>query len=482
VIEDQTISLIAGSGDLSKKPLIAIIGGGLSGAGVAFRLATELEGHLPDIVVFEPRHEIGRGVAYDTDDPAHRINVPAAKMSLLPDQPEHFLDWIARHDAVADDAEARRPDGHIFPRRRLFGEYVAATVLPLIERGAIVHRQASVTAVGRDGQGWRITDSDGGETRADFIVIATSHPSPAAPRQLTSGLTGHPRFIADSTRANSLTVVRPADRVLIVGNGLTSADIIASLTRSGHHGPITAISRRGLRSRGHSPFPQEPFGDFVTDAAVSAVQLLKHVRNAIRQAITAGFTWHAVIDQVRGQGQDIWRKLPVAERRRIIRHLRPYWDVHRFRIAPQLEEVLDSAVAAGRLDILAASVADIHVDGQNIHAHLRHRNGRQIERVFDAVVVTTGPAHGGILHSQKWLKDLSDSGYLQLDPTGLGIACTENSEAIGAGMTGDPTLLIAGPLARGTFGELMGLPQVTEYAVFVANRLIEKLAADRKTE
>jgi len=57
---------------------------------------------------------------------------------------------------------------------------------------------------------------------------------------------------------------------------------------------------------------------------------------------------------------------------------------------------------------------------------------------------------------------------LTLDPTGLGLACTERSEAIGPSGKADPSLLISGPLARGTFGELMGLPQVTEHAFFVA--------------
>ncbi|MGO7424865.1 hydroxyacylglutathione hydrolase, partial [Rhizobium ruizarguesonis] len=168
--------------------------------------------------------------------------------------------------------------------------------------------------------------------------------------------------------------------------------------------------------------------------------------------------------------------LPVAERRRLVRHLRPYWDVHRFRIAPQVEAVLDAAIASGRLDILAGSVADASIEGEFILCTLQPRHLRQpLERRYDAVVVTTGPAHGGILETQSWLAAIAASDHLSLDPTGLGLACTDRSEAIGPTGKADPSLLISGPLARGTFGELMGLPQVTEHAFFVAGEIAEKL-------
>jgi len=205
---------------------------------------------------------------------------------------------------------------------------------------------------------------------------------------------------------------------------------------------------------------------------------LRRIRLTIRQAAEQGLSWHAVIDQVRSQGHDLWRALPVAERRRIVRHLRPYWDVHRFRIAPQVEAVLDSAIEAGRLEVLAASVADAKVEGETIRVTLQPRHARErLERTFDAVVVTTGPAHGGILQTQPWLGELAREGCLVLDPAGLGLACSEHSEALGADGQVIPTLLISGPLARGTFGELMGLPQITEHAVFVAREIAEKLKA-----
>ena len=460
-------------GGLSK--VVAIIGGGVSGAGAAYHLAQALAPGQADIIVFEPREELGRGLAYDTTDAAHRINVPAARMSLFPDRPEDFLDWIAATDGVADDPRAVRSDGSLFPKRSLFGAYIAARVQPLVDEGRIIHRRASVTGVEKTSDKWVISDSAGAETRADYLVIATTHPAPSAPRGLQAALAGHPRYVADPTAAGALDAIRPDDRVLIVGNGLTAADIVASLSLAGHHGEIVSASRRGLRSRGHAAVAQEPFGDSTAQPAKTASQLLKSIRRAIAEAGRAGISWHAVIDEVRGHGRQIWQGLALAERQRIVRHLRPFWDVHRFRIAPQVEEALDQAIGEGRLSVLAASVRDAERDGEEIGVTLKLRNGSTLAKTFDAVVVTTGPAHGGILQSQLWLSELAEAGWLELDPTGLGIACNDRCEAIGRAGDAEPSLLIGGPLARGTFGELMGLPQVTEHSVFVAAELQRKL-------
>ncbi len=68
---------------------LAIIGGGLSGAALAYRLALNAP-PAARIVVIEPRGELGRGVAYSTPDPDHRLNVPHTKMSIRTDDMAHF--------------------------------------------------------------------------------------------------------------------------------------------------------------------------------------------------------------------------------------------------------------------------------------------------------------------------------------------------------------------------------------------------------
>lgn len=461
-----------------KIAVVAIIGGGFSGAAIAVHLhhaAAALKNVR--IIVFEPRATLGAGLAYSTSEPANRINVPAGRMTLYPDDPDSFIRYLDRTNALAGDAAAVLPDGQAYPQRKVFGAYVAAEIAPLLEAGVVQHRRSAVEHVARQADGWELRTTDGNSHFADIVVIATSHPPPALP-QVLKPLAGHPKLVADVSADAALENIVASDRVLIVGNGLTAADAFAALKRRGHHARVISLSRRGLRSRGHPTLPQEPYGDFIDPPSRRASDLLRRVREALRVSQASGATWHGVLDAVRLQGREIWQNLPLIEKRRVVRWLRPFWDAHRFRIAPQVETLLDEAIVSGQLQIVAGSLAAARADTDgSLHVDLRFRGEKGVSQIkVDAIIVTTGPAHGGILKSQAFLSGLEQAGLLTLCPTGLGIRCDERSRAIDRQGQTVETLLIGGPLARGTFGELMGLPQVTQHAIYVAEEIANSLA------
>ena len=162
-------------------PVVAIVGGGFTGAAVAYHLARLLPEGTARIVVYEPRAMLGGGLAYDTDEPVHRINVPAARMTLLPGDDTHFERWLLATGALADDREAVTEDGRIFARRSTFGRYVDAMLRPLVAAGRIEHRRSRVRAVTATSGGWRITAADGSVVKADRVVVAPPPTSPPAP-------------------------------------------------------------------------------------------------------------------------------------------------------------------------------------------------------------------------------------------------------------------------------------------------------------
>ena len=455
---------------------VAIVGGGFAGAAVAYHLA-----HLKpraSIAVFEPRSFLGGGLAYDDQDPAHRINVPAARMSLLPQDDGHFARWIAETGIGGDDPDIATRDGALYPQRRVFGLYVSAQLAPLLAQGRIAHVRSRVVSVAQDGGRWTLAPAAGPHYRARSVVVATTHPAPDVPAALAP-LGPDPRLIRDALAPDALSTIGRDATVVIVGTGLTMADVVASLDRQGHRGKIVALSRRGLRSRGHAAQASEPFGDFTSPAPASA--LLRTVRDTIRHAAALGLPWQSVIDAVRAHAQTFWPKLAREERSRIVRHLRVYWDVHRFRVAPQVEDVIDRRISAGSLEIRAASVVAASARSDHIALSIRPRGRSDVETIeADRIVVTTGPAHSKVISAQPYLAGLAASGYIAADQLGLGLACDAQSRAHDASGRALPSLFVAGPLARAQFGELMGLPQVSAHALSVAENVAESLSDEAR--
>ncbi|MFP1908744.1 FAD/NAD(P)-binding protein [Lonsdalea quercina] len=456
------------------KPHIIIIGGGVSGAALAIHLARMAESALR-VTIVEPRERLGLGVAYSTPEPAHRINVPAARMSLFSEDKTHFERWLKRQPDFRKDSAALWRDGSAYPQRGLFGRYMEGLFADVAKSGPVQLRHLWDRAIGL--QDNVVTTASGLALRADVVVLAVSHPPPALPEILRPWQT-HPALVANPWLPGVLDTVEPTQRVGIMGTALTMADVVASLQTRGHRGPIVAFSRHGLLSRSNlSVDAPPPPWSLSLPWPTTARGALAQARREVAAAAEQGIPWQAVMDEIRANGQTLWQTLALKEQQRFLRHLRSWWDVHRYRTAPQVAQVIAARRESGDLRVLSARLCGVGADETTLTLRLQPRQGKVETTTVDKLIVTTGPAHASLTESQPLLHSLSQRGVLQPDPLGLGILVNERSETLDILGQPNPRLLVVGPAARGRFGELMGLPQVSQHAESVARHLMTSVIA-----
>ncbi|MFE3838719.1 FAD/NAD(P)-binding protein [Pseudogemmobacter sonorensis] len=458
--------------DICNPVPVVIVGGGLSGATVAFHLARARPEGAPPVVLVEPRAEPGRGLAYSTPAPEHRLNVPDLRMTLRTDRPDDFRRWLCDPGAPALPPGSATLSGDLFVPRAVFGAYVGARLAPLLASGRIVHVRDRAVSARRGASGFEVGLAGGGAVRGARLVLAVSHPPPGLPGEL-AGLAGDPALVPDPYAPGALAGIGVDERALVLGSGLTGADIVASFEARGHRGPVTMLSRHGRRSQPHGRGQAATAEDFSLSPETTARGLLRRIRAALARDAAAGLSWHAVFDRLRLQGPTIWAALPLAERARLVRHLRGLWDVHRFRIAPQTHEAVERMLVRRRLRLVAGRITGVRRGPAGIEIALRLRGeGEALTLACDRVVLATGPGHRGVIAGNPVLADLAGQGLLRADPLRLGLDTDAAGAALDATGRAQEDLLVAGPLARAAVGELMGLPEVTAFAERVVARLL----------
>ena len=140
--------------------------------------------------------------------------------------------------------------------------------------------------------------------------------------------------------------------------------------------------------------------------------------------------------------------------------------------------MIDRRRDEGTLEVLSARLGQVEVRDGCIRCQLLPRGAPARWCDANAFVVTTGPGHGMILESNPALRSLATKGWIVSDQFGLGLSVDVRHRALRPGGKPAPALFVAGPLARATFGELMGLPQVTRNAEDVAAAALNLIEGD----
>ncbi len=460
------------------RPLrIVVIGGGFTGAVFVIHAIRASSSRKLAITVVEPAAELAKGTAYGTDDPVHRINVPSDRMALSKDDPNEATRWFFAK-GILPDGSSDDGQGQFYVSRQSYGAFALDTLKNAVDsaqdRVTFRHVRAHATGLERDNEGWKVETDSCAPIGADLVALCFGHAAPGAPCPITPDVADSPKFVPDPWAARALSKIAPSDSVLIVGTGLTMADVVTSLTTSGHQGHVTAVSRRGLLPRGHGLFLMDVdlFGD--EPPPRTALGLLRHMRRRIREGANE-LGWQPFVDSLRFHLPDVWNGLPAEEQRRVVRRLPPFWDVHRFRIAPQVSDVLGTARVAGRLGIEKAGLTALSYQQGRYAATLQQPGGQTEQRFFDAVVLCTGPEKN--LERNPLIAGLLAEGTAQLDKVRLGLAVDRSSRVVDSVGRRVPGLIALGPMTRGSFGEMTGAPDIAKHIERIVGPVLDDVSA-----
>ena len=131
-------------------------------------------------------------------------------------------------------------------------------------------------------------------------------------------------------------------------------DFVVSLRASDHRGPIYAMSRRGLLPQAHRAVTALPIDPGDIPFGESLVTLWRFVRRLAKDTMARGGDWRSVVDGIRPYTWEIWRRLPFDSKQRFLRHARAYWEVHRHRMAPEIDEEIKESLRLGQLRTITA--------------------------------------------------------------------------------------------------------------------------------
>ena len=455
---------------------IAIVGGGYIGAAAAIHL-TRWSRQPLDIVIIEPSAALGGGVAFSASDPDHRLNGPAGIHFIYPENTDSFTEWHAESGARAADPASVDAAERIFARRADFGTYMAAE-LEVHRRdnpsdSTLTHRRD--TAVGlteRDGR-WRLALSSAATLDAEVVIVTPCNLRPSLPASFQE-LAAHSAIFANPWDLTRFTEIAPDAKVLIVGTGLTMADVAVTLLRDGPRRRLTAISRRGLFPRPQRSYPPaeslwalltRPVPAFVERHGVpkTVLAILRAHRRDVARLAAQGIEWQVAFDEVREAAYRLWPSLSPVEQRRFFRHLSPWYETHRFRLPPQVVEKLNTYLQDGRLEYRAGFVTDATADDGQLRVGLRARGQATVrsER-FDAMINCTGPVRDPKRAGNPFLAHLIGEGFATASPFGMGLEVDAACRSLTAAGTAADNLHILGPLTRSRFGEINGIPTIAQ--------------------
>lgn len=440
---------------------VIIVGGGICGALVAIHLLRS--GRPLSITLFERNRDIGRGIAYSAPGAEILLNVPAARMSPLPDEPELFFNWASAHPGHRL-LQGRTVTPQSFLPRELYGDFISELLSKATqesEHGSIEMVQTEVQQITHANDRWMVSGAFGTE-ESNHVVLALGNPPPTLPPSLSKL---PQELIINPWQSLAFNVNSLGSEVLCIGSGLTAVDVAVKLRSLGYHGKIQFISRHGFLPLSHHQDPLKVAATKLEPVLGSLTGLVRAIRTQLSAASARGEPWQIVLDTLRPSHQAIWRSLSLKEQQRFIRHLSSYWEIHRHRVAPELHALLQNLLSTGRLTMHAGNVVKAEGETDGVSLTVRKRGTQHLHTLTGShLFLCTGPARTLGAWQNPLIDRLLADTFLEQDKLGIGFRPTTAGDS--------KNLHVLGTALRGTLWESTAMRELAIQAKDISRRIL----------
>jgi len=445
----------------SLKPLkIGIVGAGFSGTALALDLSRQSQ--IPiEIFLFEKRERFGVGEAYSTPYPFHLLNIRAHDMSAFAEQPDHFVNWLNSNQEASAYLGPGLAVSEQFVPRLLYGHYLQ-DLLRGVPSDAITRVQAEVVDIIPQQNQACLILRDQQEVKVDKVVLALGHAQSSFPFPVSAAVNCIHAW--DYTAPSH---IGKQDPVFIIGTGLSMIDVVLTLYHQGHQGKIYALSRHGLLPLPHAE-NRVPVVDWQDNLEVGLIGLTKKVRQQSQSYINAGNDWRSIINAMRTHIPSLWAKANLLEKKQFMRHLLPYWNIHRHRVNAHLANLLYQLSSQQQLHILAGRVKEV-TEGKAIIQLRAAKKTQQIN--VNWLINCMGPSFLSQTQSPL-IHALLRSGLVSLDPLNLGFAMVSPGVLKEKSGRISSMFYSLGPPAKSIYWESNAVPEIRKQSLDLARHLL----------
>ena len=434
-------------------PLV-IVGSGFASFCLAAHLLREHPERASDITIIGPE-PFGYGAAYGCTHPDFRLNVRARIMRIFPDRTEDFRKWA---ETEIEDIAAHNPQG-VFYRRKDFARYLSALRHQLSGFDRLNQISDEVISADRTDNVWQLELATGQRLTARYLVLATGNPPPRWPCEII-GDTPKDRLVENPWSGQWLNKIAKTDKVAFIGGGLTAMDGIYSLARQGHIGQIEVVLPHGILPPKQTDWQAEPpiiWPDNITTAS----QFFRFMKHALGTRDWIQASWQSRFEALRIHINSVWQQLEDTEQNRLMRHVGHWWQLARFRSAPQNFDAAETLRATGQLSLVKGRVRQIKKQDSQLCLILQ--DGR--EYLADRAVNCTGPAPDRLAGQM-----LAD-GLAAPDRTGKSLRIAPCLSVMDNAHDPQNNLFAIGAMTASCLGDVIGAGSVAKQAEELAAKL-----------